>query len=118
MACAGREWLAVLKYGMVAVQGSAAAQANLAWLLQRSSGYNKQHRLQMCMRLLTQAGPGGVPDAWVDGGNLEHDQDRHGIWHPSAWLYVEHTVVAACGMYCHGCMCQYGTCHPGCICHT
>ena len=88
---------------MVAVQGSAAAQSNLAWLLQHSSGYDEQHRLQMCMRLLTQAGQGGSPDAWVDAGNLEFDRNQHGTLHTSLWLYVAH-IMAACGTHQHGCV--------------
>lgn len=69
---AGNEWLALLQYAVVAVQGSAVAQANLAWLLERSSRYDMQHKTQVCLRLLTQAGKGGFADAWVDAGNLEY----------------------------------------------
>ena len=69
---AGKEGLALLQYAVVAVQGSAVAQANLAWLLQRSSAYDTQHKAELCMRLLTQAGKGGLADAWVDAGNMEY----------------------------------------------
>ena len=78
---AGSEWLAVLKYATVAVQGSAVAQANLAWLLERSSEYEAQQRVQMCMRLLSQAGKGGLPDAWVDAGNLKYYTPQKGALH-------------------------------------
>lgn len=69
---AGKEWLALLQYAVVAVQGSAVAQANLAWLLERSSAYDAQHKAKACMRLLAQAGKGGLADAWVDAGNMEY----------------------------------------------
>ena len=72
MVTAGNEWLALLQYAVVAVQGSAVAQANLAWLLERSSKYDKQYKARMCLRLLKQAGRGGLADAWVDAGNLEY----------------------------------------------
>ncbi|KAL3157325.1 hypothetical protein ABBQ32_011809 [Trebouxia sp. C0010 RCD-2024] len=73
---AGNEWLALLQYAVVAVQGSSVAQANLAWLLERSSRYDVQHKTKVCLRLLTQAGKGGFADAWVDAGNLEY-RGRH-----------------------------------------
>lgn len=69
----------MLKYAVVAVQGSAVAQANLAWLLERSSEYDRQHREGMCMRLLAQAGKGGLADAWVDAGNLEYMNGQPGM---------------------------------------
>ena len=69
---AGKEWLALLQYAVVAVQGSAVAQANLAWLLEHSSAYEAQYKAKACMRLLAQAGKGGLADAWVDAGNMEY----------------------------------------------
>ena len=76
---AGSEWLALLKYAVVAVQGSAVAQSNLAWLLERSSGYDKQYRRQLCLRLLAQAGKSGLSEAWVDAGNLHYKDQQPGM---------------------------------------
>lgn len=64
---------------MVAVQGSAVAQSNLAWVLERSTAFDRQQRRQMCLRLLSQAAQGGLPDAWVDAGNIEHRNHSPGM---------------------------------------
>lgn len=63
---------------MVAVQGSAVAQSNLAWILERSSAYDRQQRNEMCLRLLSQAAKGGLPDAWVDAGNIQYGNQQPG----------------------------------------
>lgn len=76
---AGSEWLALLQYAVVAVQGSAVAQANLAWLLQHSPAYDMQYKAKVCMRLLTQAGKGGLADAWVDAGSMEYTSHQLGM---------------------------------------
>lgn len=75
----GDEWPALLQYAVVAVQGSAVAQANLAWLLQHSPAYDTQYRAKACMRLLTQAGKGGLADAWVDAGSMEYNGHQLGM---------------------------------------
>lgn len=75
---AGSEWLAIMRYAVVAVQGSAIAQSNLAWLLQRSSSFDSQHRRQMCLRLLSQAAKSGLLDAWVDAGDIQYHNDCPG----------------------------------------
>ncbi|DBA85906.1 TPA: hypothetical protein ACH3X1_005450 [Trebouxia sp. C0004] len=76
---AGSEWLALMRYAVVAVQGSAVAQTNLAWLLERSSAYDRQQRSEMCLRLLSQAAQGGLPDAWVDAGNIQYGNQQPGL---------------------------------------
>lgn len=68
-----------MRYAVVAVQGSAVAQSNLAWLLERSSAYDRQHRMVMCLRLLSQAAKNGLPNAWVDAGNIQYKNSRPGI---------------------------------------
>ena len=75
----GSEWLALMRYAVVAVQGSAVAQSNLAWVLEHSTAFDRQQRRQMCLRLLSQAAQGGLPDAWVDAGNIEHRNHSPGI---------------------------------------
>lgn len=75
---AGSEWLALMRYAVVAVQGSAVAQSNLAWVLERSSAYDTQQRSEMCLRLLSQAAQGGLPDAWVDAGNIQYGNQQPG----------------------------------------
>ena len=94
---AGKEWLALLQYAVVAVQGSTVAQANLAWLLQRSSAYDTQHKAKVCMRLLTQAGKGGLADAWVDAGNMEYRSHQLGMLLPFLFsaCNLHHTTAAA-----------------------
>ena len=82
---AGSEWLALMQYALVAVQGSAVGQSNLAWLLERSSAYDVQQKAKMCMRLLTQAGKGGLADAWADAGNLEYRGQQLGTPPPSSF---------------------------------
>ena len=79
MVSAGDEWLALLQYAVVAVQGSAVAQANLAWLLQHSPAYDTQYKAKVCMRLLTQAGKSGLADAWVDAGSMEYKDQQLGM---------------------------------------
>ena len=64
---------------MVAVQGSAVAQSNLAWILERSSAYDRQQTSEMCLRLLSQAAQGGLPDAWVDAGNIQYGNQQPGV---------------------------------------
>lgn len=64
---------------MVAVQGSAVAQSNLAWILEHSSAFDRQHRSEMCLRLLSQAAQGGLPDAWVDAGNIHFGNQQPGV---------------------------------------
>ena len=71
-----------MRYAVVAVQGSAIAQSNLAWLLKRSSSFDSQHRRQMCLRLLSQAAKSGLLDAWVDAGDIQYHNDCPG----SVWL--------------------------------
>ena len=68
-----------MRYAVVAVQGSAAAQSNLAWILERSSAYDRQQRSEMCLRLLSQAAQGGSPDAWVDAGNIQYGNQQPGV---------------------------------------
>ena len=68
-----------MRYAVVAVQGSAAAQSNLAWILERSSAYDRQQRSEMCLRLLSQAAQGGSPDAWVDAGNIHYGNQQPGV---------------------------------------
>ena len=68
---------------MVAVQGSAVAQSNLAWLLQRSDAYDVQHKALMSLQLLSQAAQNGMPDAWVDAGDIEYHNHRPGASHAS-----------------------------------
>ena len=91
---AGKEWLALLQYAVVAVQGSAVAQANLAWLLERSSAFDTQHKAKVCMRLLTQAGKGGLADAWVDAGNMEYRGHQLGmpLCPPSEFCTILHQL--------------------------
>lgn len=76
---AGSDWLALLQYAVVAVQGSAVAQVNLAWLLQHSPAYDMQYKAKVCMRLLTQAGKGELADAWVDAGSMEYKSHQLGM---------------------------------------
>ena len=59
-----------MRYAVAAVQGSAIAQLNLAWLLQHGQTYGGHDWLQLSQRLLLQAADGGFPEAWVDAGNL------------------------------------------------
>jgi len=68
-----------MRYAVVAVQGSAVAQSNLAWILERSSAYDRQQRSEMCLRLLSQAAQGGLPDAWVDAGNIQYGNQQPGV---------------------------------------
>lgn len=63
----------------MAVQGSAVAQSNLAWILERSSPYDRHQRSEMCLRLLSQAAQGGSPDAWVDAGNIHYRNQQPGV---------------------------------------
>lgn len=88
---AGDEWLALLQYAVVAVQGSAVAQANLAWLLQHSPAYDTQFKAKVCMRLLTQAG-WGLADAWVDAGSMEYKSHHLGMSLHSPPVYLQHTT--------------------------
>lgn len=69
---AGNEWEGMLRYAVAATQGSAIAQLNLAWLLQHGQAYQGSDKLQLCRRQLLQAGQGGLPEAWVDAGNLAY----------------------------------------------
>lgn len=107
---AGNEWLALLQYAVVAVQGSSVAQANLAWLLERSSRYDVQHKTKVCLRLLTQAGKGGFADAWVDAGNLEYRGRHLGKPHPpsSTRAVLCTTTIAGPSCICGGMRCSRG----------
>ena len=78
MGDAGKEWEGMMRYAVTAVQGSAVAQLNLAWLLQHKQTYIGDDRLQLCKRLLMQAGQNGFPEAWVDVANLAFWNDSLG----------------------------------------
>ena len=83
--CVGREWPALLRYAVVAAQGSAVAQANLAWLLWRSDAYDGAQKAQMCLLLLSQAAA-EMPDGWVEAGDIEYGCHRPG----------DHRLLAEC----------------------
>lgn len=67
---AGNVWEGMMRYAVAGTQGSAIAQLNLAWLLQHDQAYDIPDRLHLSRRLLLQAAEGGLPEAWVDAGNL------------------------------------------------
>ena len=67
---AGNIWEGMMRYAMAGTQGSAIAQLNLAWLLQRDDTFEVHDRLHLSRQLLLQAAEGGLPEAWVDAGNL------------------------------------------------
>lgn len=62
----------------MAAQGSAVAQANLAWLVQRSTAYKPLDKAHMSLRLLHQAAESGMLDAWVDAGDIEYHNGKPG----------------------------------------
>ena len=96
-----------MRYAVVAVQGSAVAQSNLAWLLERTTAFDSQARRQMCLRLLQQAAKNGLPDAWVDAGNIEYYHGRAGQRRgpqnkgmPFGWLSILQSCLCQAERHC------------------
>mmetsp|Transcript_11317 Transcript_11317/g.32104 ORF Transcript_11317/g.32104 Transcript_11317/m.32104 type:complete len:1034 (-) Transcript_11317:325-3426(-) len=72
----GDDWAAITQLALLAEQGCEQAEANLAHILQRGSGYLGSDRHRLAMRMLLRSGQRGGSDSLIEAGHLALEGQR------------------------------------------